>query len=58
MKVNKRKRNFYFERGTNYYDFFIIPTIRLYNDDRAGAYLTIEWLKWYIGVGWRKKWGE
>lgn len=57
-KANKRKREFYFACGTNYFDFFIIPTIRFHADEGFGTYLTIEWLKWYIGIKWYKKWGE
>lgn len=37
--------------GSNMFDLFFIPTIRfeLHCEMR---YLTIEWLKWYIGVQW------
>lgn len=44
-------KNITFTNGTNIYDFFILPTIR-YNDDCDIAFLTIEWLKWFIGVKW------
>ena len=38
-----------FTSGTNIYDFFILPTIR-YNNDWLCEYITIEWLKWFIGI--------
>lgn len=37
-------------RGSNIYDFFIVPTIRF--DNRNFNHLTIEWLKWYVGIAW------
>lgn len=36
-------------RGTNLYDFFLIPTIRIDKRDCEFTRVTIEWLKWYIG---------
>ena len=44
-----------FSMGTNVYDLFIIPTIRYHRNDGFGHYLTVEWLKWYVGVTWFKK---
>lgn len=43
-----------FAYGSNMHDFFIIPTIRfeLHCDMR---YLTVEWLKWYVGIRWEIK---
>ena len=41
-----------FTFGTNIYDLFIIPAIRLHHNDGFGNYLTVEWLKWYVGVKW------
>ena len=41
-----------FSKGTNIYDFFIIPTIRITYDNAYCSFLTIEWLKWYIGISW------
>ena len=38
-------------KGTNVYDWFIIPTIRITVNGFCN-YLTIEWLKWYIGIAW------
>jgi hypothetical protein len=39
--------------GTNIYEFFFIPTIRYFEGfDRE---LTVEWLKWYIGIRWHKE---
>ena len=57
-KVNKRKKSCYLSYGVNLFDFFIVPTIGFHADDGFGTYLTIEWLKWYVGVKWYKKWGE
>ena len=37
-------------RGENIHDFFFIPTIRYHHRDGIYQYLTIEWLKWYIGL--------
>ena len=42
-------KNIVFTSGTNIYDFFILPTIR-YSDNGYIAFLTIEWLKWFIGI--------
>lgn len=42
----------YFASGSNINDFFILPTIRLQSINRMDGYLTIEWLKWYIGIKW------
>ena len=42
----------YFASGSNLDDFFIIPTIRLHKTYHVYGYLTIEWLKWYIGIKW------
>ena len=41
-----------FANGTNMYDFFIIPTIRITSRDGLYTFVTVEWLKWYIGVTW------
>lgn len=38
--------------GTNLYDFFVIPTIRFNNGGGFVKYLTVEWLKWYVGISW------
>lgn len=39
--------------GTNLYDFFIIPTIRIdwsdKNFNHGVTRVTIEWLRWYVG---------
>ena len=40
-----------FAFGTNVRDFFVVPTIR-YNNDGYCKYLTLEWLRWYIGFRW------
>lgn len=40
-----------FAFGTNVRDFFAVPTIR-YNNDGYCKYLTLEWLRWYIGFRW------
>ena len=37
-------------KGMSIYDFFIIPTIRI--NYRSYKYLTVEWLRWYIGITW------
>ena len=42
----------YFTSGANLYDFFIIPTIRINRTCNTDGYLTIEWLKWFIGIKW------
>ena len=35
--------------GSNMYDFYFIPTIRTERHCEM-RYLTITWLKWYIGI--------
>ena len=40
-----------FIHGSNIHDFYIIPTIRTERHCEV-RYLTIEWLKWYIGFSW------
>lgn len=40
-------------RGSNVFDFFLIPTIR-FEAHCEMRYLTITWLKWYIGVAWER----
>ena len=44
-----------FSFGTNVYDVFLIPTIRFRRNDGFGNYLTVEWLKWYVGIKWFKE---
>lgn len=39
-------------KGTNLYDFFVIPTVRYNTDSCSRYFITIEWLKWYIGITW------
>ena len=39
-------------KGTNIFDWCFIPTIRFDNSYREIKYLTIEWLKWYVGIKW------
>lgn len=41
--------NIYFTSGENMYDWFIIPTIRIDRKYTDITYITIEWLKWFIG---------
>lgn len=41
--------------GTNISNFLIIPTIRYDRDWIDCKYLTVEWLKWYIGIKWWKE---
>ena len=41
-----------FSCGWNHYDFFIVPTVRVTNNSGLYTFLTIEWLKWYIGFSW------
>lgn len=42
-------KNFSITKGRNIYDFFIIPTIRV--EWRWLHFsITIEWLKWYVGI--------
>lgn len=41
-------KNIIFVSGKNLYDFFLIPTIRY--ADGFSKYLTVEWLKWYVGI--------
>lgn len=38
-----------FTKGRNVYDFFVVPTIR-YNNNGFLKYLTVEWLRWFIGI--------
>ena len=40
--------------GRNMYDFYFIPTIRMERHCEM-RYLTIEWLKWYMGIQWEVK---
>lgn len=40
---------FTFTKGTNIYDFFLIPTIRIANHWDI-KWITLDWLKFYIGV--------
>ena len=47
----KDMKNIIFANGRNTYDFFLLPTIR-YNASVEYIFLTIEWLKWYIGIKW------
>ena len=42
---------YYFTCGTNVYDLFLVPTIRFHHNGFL-TYLTVEWLKWYIGIKW------
>lgn len=42
--------NINFTYGTNLYDFFILPTIRVESRYRSHRRLTLEWLNFYIGV--------
>ena len=37
--------------GSNMHDFYIIPTIR-FEVHCETRYLTLEWLKWYVGFQW------
>lgn len=39
-------------KGSNVFDWFLIPTIRITRSKGIYTYLTIEWLKWYIGISW------
>lgn len=41
-----------FSKGTNLYDFFVLPTIRIHRVRGIYIYLTVEWLRWYIGLQW------
>jgi hypothetical protein len=52
-KISKQrnKKNIIFTSGTNIYDFFVLPTIRI-NSDCDITFVTAEWLKWFIGVKW------
>lgn len=49
-KVDKKHnaKNITFTSGTNIYDFFILPTIRC-NSDGYITFVTVEWLKWFVG---------
>lgn len=40
--------------GSNIYDFYFIPTIR-FETHCEMRYLTVEWLKWYMGIQWEVK---
>ena len=44
-------KKFWTVKGSNIYDFFIVPTIRI-NKGSGFNYLAIEWLKWYFGIAW------
>ena len=44
--------NIKFSYGKNNYDFFVVPTIRITNNAGLYTFLTIEWLKWYVGISW------
>jgi hypothetical protein len=45
-------KNIRFAHGTNIYDFFVIPTIRFSANFQPDMFLTIEWLKWFVGIVW------
>lgn len=38
-----------FVYGSNLLDFYLIPTIKIERHCEM-RYLTVEWLKWYIGI--------
>lgn len=40
--------------GSNMLDFYIIPTIKIEKHCEM-RYLTVEWLKWYVGIQWEVK---
>jgi hypothetical protein len=40
-----------FIRGSDMRDFYFLPTIR-YERHCEMRYLTMEWLKWYVGLEW------
>ena len=44
-------KNRRFTYGSNVYDLFFIPTIRLEKQCEI-RYLTVEWLKWFMGIRW------
>lgn len=48
-------KKFWITQGTNLYDLFIIPTIRFDKRNFDFNRLTIEWLKWYVGIAWEKE---
>lgn len=37
--------------GSNLLSFYIIPTIKIERHCEM-KYLTVEWLKWYVGIQW------
>lgn len=45
-------KNIHTTKGTNVYDWFVVPTIRITRNNGIYTYITIEWLKWYIGIMW------
>lgn len=54
MNNNEVMKNIKLTYGTNVYDFFFTPTIRLEACCEV-RYLTIDWLKWYVGISWEKE---
>ena len=42
-------KNIRIAKGTNVYDWFITPTVRV-SIGSGVTYITIEWLKWYFGI--------
>lgn len=54
MIYKKRKSFRCFIWGTRHFDFFPLPAIRFGLFCEGAGHLTIEWLKWYIGVKWFK----
>lgn len=44
-------KNIIFTNGIALYDFFVIPTVR-YNTNGCCKYITVEWLRWYVGIKW------
>jgi hypothetical protein len=54
MNNNEIIKNIRLAYGTNVYDVFFTPTIRF--EARCEVrYLTIDWLKWYVGISWEKE---
>ena len=45
-------KEFVFIFGRNYYDFFIVPTVRIHIASKIDNYVTIDWLRWYVGIKW------
>lgn len=38
--------------GTKTFEFVVLPTIVVTTSDGSYKFITIEWMRWYIGFAW------